>query len=96
MTMVPDRRWPPAWSAGLVDEDVDPETLVLALEAGSWPRELPVPQRRAFALLVLASCEARRDGSTRLALDDKLSERLSAWERPRPIAPPPRRSRRLG
>ncbi|HSS39756.1 MAG TPA: hypothetical protein VLT58_13400, partial [Polyangia bacterium] len=78
MTAAPDRRWPPAWSAGLVGADVDPETLVLALEAGGWPEELPVSQRRAFTLLVLASCEARREGSTRLALDDGLADRLSA------------------
>ncbi len=77
-----DRRWPPAWSAGLVGADVEPETLVLALEAGSWPGELPLEQRRAFALLVLASCEARREGSTRLPLDDGLADRLSALGAP--------------
>ncbi len=78
MTAAPDRRWPPAWSAGLVREEVDPAGLLLALEAAGWPRELPVAQRRAFALLVLASCEARREGSTRLALDGALEPRLVA------------------
>ena len=82
MTAAPDRRWPPAWSAGLVGADVDPETLLLALEAGGWPAALAVAQRRAFALLVLASCEARREGSTRLALDDGLAGRLSALAAP--------------
>jgi exodeoxyribonuclease V alpha subunit len=62
-----------------VGADVDPETLVLALEAGGWPREIPVAERRAFALLVLASCEARREGSTRLGLEDGLPDRLSAF-----------------
>ena len=44
------------------------EALYLALEAASWPRELSLAERRAFALLVLASCEARTEGATRLAL----------------------------
>ena len=78
MTATLDRRWPPAWSAGLVHGDVDPEALLLAFEAAGWPRELPLSQRRAFALLVLASCEARDEGSTRLALDDGLAARLAS------------------
>ncbi len=82
MTAAPDRRWPPAWSAGLVHAEVDPEALVLALEAGGWPRELPAARRRAFALLVLASCEARAEGSTRLALDESLPARLAALGAP--------------
>ena len=82
MTAAPDRRWPPAWSAGLVGADADPETVLLALEAGGWPADLHVSQRRAFALLVLASCEARREGSTRLALDEGLGDRLSALGAP--------------
>lgn len=82
MTATVDRRWPPAWSAGLVHGDVDPGALLLSLEAAGWPRELPLPQRRAFALLVLASCEARSQGSTRLALDDGLGGRLAATGAP--------------
>ena len=78
MTAPVDRRWPPAWSAGLVHADVDPQALLLAFEAAGWPRELALSQRRAFSLLVLASCEARDEGSTRLALDDGLAARLAA------------------
>ncbi len=64
----PERRWPPAWAEGLAGGDVDAEALYLALEAASWPRALPTAERRAFALLVLASCEARGEGATRLVL----------------------------
>ncbi|HSY40518.1 MAG TPA: AAA family ATPase [Polyangia bacterium] len=64
----PERRWPPAWGEALAGGDVDGEALYLALEAACWPRDLPAAERRAFALLVLASCEARTEGATRLAL----------------------------
>ncbi|HSY39677.1 MAG TPA: AAA family ATPase [Polyangia bacterium] len=64
----PARSWPPAWGAALASGDVDGEALYLALEAASWPRDLPAAERRAFALLVLASCEARTEGATRVAL----------------------------
>jgi len=77
-----DRRWPPAWSAGLVTGEVEAEALLLAFEAASWPRDLPLARRRAFALLVLASCEARGEGSTRLALDEGLEARLAALGTP--------------
>ena len=63
-----ERSWPPRWGAALAGDDVDREALYLALEAASWPRDLPVAERRAFALLVLASCEARAEGATRLVL----------------------------
>ncbi|HXJ18971.1 MAG TPA: AAA family ATPase [Polyangia bacterium] len=76
MTAAPDRRWPPAWADGLVQAEVDETALYLALEAGGWPGELPVAARRGFALLVLASCEARQDGSTRLSLGAELEARL--------------------
>ena len=66
----PLRRWPPAWGAALAGDDVDGEALYLALEAASWPRDLPASERRAFALLVLASCQARAEGATRLAVQD--------------------------
>ncbi len=77
----PDRRWPPAWAAGLVaasdtGDTVDETSRYLALEAGSWPRELPAAVRRGFALLVLASCESRQEGNTRLALSTGLEARL--------------------
>jgi exodeoxyribonuclease V alpha subunit len=82
----PERRWPPAWAEALAG-DVDGEALYLALEAASWPRALPAAERRAFALLVLASCEARSEGATRLALQagagtglDARLERLGAAE----------------
>ena len=63
-----ERSWPPPWAAALAGDDVDREALYLALEAASWPRALATSERRAFALLVLASCEARAEGATRLAL----------------------------
>jgi exodeoxyribonuclease V alpha subunit len=64
----PERRWPPLWAEALAGGDVDGEALYLALEAASWPGALPATERRAFALLVLASCEARGEGATRLVL----------------------------
>ena len=83
----PAPRWPPAWAAGSRRGDVDREALYLALEAASWPRALPAAERRAFALLVLASCEARAEGATRLTLQadvdvglDARLERLGAAE----------------
>ena len=74
----PDRRWPPAWAAALAGGDVDAESLYLAIEAASWPRNLPAAERRAFALLVLASCEARAEGATRLALGGEAGRGLGA------------------
>ena len=73
----PERRWPPAWAEALASGDVDGEALYLALEAASWPRNLPAAERRAFALLVLASCEARAEGATRLGLGTGLDARLT-------------------
>ena len=74
----PDRRWPAAWAEALAGGDVDAESLYLALEAASWPRNLPAAERRAFALLVLASCEARAEGATRLALGGEAGRGLDA------------------
>jgi exodeoxyribonuclease V alpha subunit len=74
----PERRWPPAWGEALAGGDVDREALYLALEAASWPRALSAPERRAFALLVLASCEARAEGATRLALQSGVGGSLDA------------------
>jgi exodeoxyribonuclease V alpha subunit len=71
-----DRRWPPAWAGALAGPDTDEAALYLAIEAASWPRELPAASRRAFALLVLASCEARTQGDTRLPLGAELGGRL--------------------
>ena len=73
----PERRWPPAWAVALAGDDVAREALSLALEAASWPRDLAVAERRAFALLVLASCDARDEGATRLALGPGLDTRLT-------------------
>jgi exodeoxyribonuclease V alpha subunit len=74
----PERRWPPAWAEALAAGDVDGEALYLALEAASWPRALPTAERRAFALLVLASGEARAEGATRLALHGDAGRGLDA------------------
>ena len=74
----PERRWPPAWAEALAAGDVDREALYLALEAASWPRALPAAERRAFALLVLASCEARAEGATRLALQGDAGRGMDA------------------
>jgi exodeoxyribonuclease V alpha subunit len=71
-----DRRWPPAWGAALAGPEVDEAALYLALEAASWPRDLAPAARRAFALVVLASCEARTEGATRLPLGAELGDRL--------------------
>ena len=79
----PPRDWPPAWGAALTSGDVDREALYLALEAANWAPALPTDERRAFALLVLASCEARSEGATRLTLGPGLDarvERLGAAE----------------
>ena len=72
----PERRWPPAWAEALVGLDVDEAALHLALETACWPGALAGPARRAFALLVLASCTARMEGATRLALGGGLDGRL--------------------
>jgi exodeoxyribonuclease V alpha subunit len=71
-----DRRWPPPWGTELAGPEADEAALYLALEAASWPRDLPATRRRAFALLVLASCEARTEGATRLSLGGELGGRL--------------------
>ncbi len=71
-----ERRWPPAWGVALAGPDTDEAALYLALEAASWPRGLPAASRRAFGLLVLASCEARTEGATRLPLGGELGARL--------------------
>jgi exodeoxyribonuclease V alpha subunit len=63
-----DRRWPPEWARDLTADDVDEAAAYLAIEAGGWPVDLPPRRRRAFALLVLASIEARGEGATRLGL----------------------------
>ena len=52
------------------DADVAEETLYLVDEAVSWAPALTPPERRAFALVVLALEEARAAGSTRLPLAD--------------------------
>ena len=69
-----DHAWPPEWARDLAagDDgrtDVDDVALHLAIEAGAWPDpSLPRAERRAFALIVLASLDARAEGATRLAL----------------------------
>jgi exodeoxyribonuclease V alpha subunit len=52
------------------DADVAEETLYLVDEAASWAPALSPPERRSFALVVLALEEARAGGSTRLPLAD--------------------------
>jgi exodeoxyribonuclease V alpha subunit len=71
--------WQPEWARGLVTGDVDEASLYLATEAGGWPA-LPVAGRRAFALVVLASLDARGEGATRIRLDAVLPrlERMGA------------------
>ena len=61
--------WPPVWARELVPAtaDVDRAALYLAVEAGGWPT-LERAERRAFALVVLASLESRNGGATRLDL----------------------------
>jgi exodeoxyribonuclease V alpha subunit len=63
--------WPPVWARDLVPAtaDIDRAALYLAIEAGGWPSPTLAPAaRRAFALVVLASLEARGGGATRLDL----------------------------
>jgi exodeoxyribonuclease V alpha subunit len=64
----PDRRWPPTWARGLAGADAAEADVYLAIEAASWPVGLLPGERRAFALLVLASVQARGEGATRLRL----------------------------
>ncbi len=64
------RALPPDLVAAARDADVAEETLYLVDEAVSWAPALPPPERRAFALVVLALEEARAAGSTRLPLAD--------------------------
>jgi exodeoxyribonuclease V alpha subunit len=61
--------WPPAWASDLVPRaaDLDEAAVHLAIEAGGWP-VLPRADRRAFALVVLASLDSRAAGATRLNL----------------------------
>jgi exodeoxyribonuclease V alpha subunit len=61
--------WPPAWARDLVAgaADIDAASLYLAIEAGGWPALAPA-ERRAFALVVLASLDSRGAGATRLDL----------------------------
>ncbi|HXU04357.1 MAG TPA: AAA family ATPase, partial [Polyangia bacterium] len=61
--------WPPAWARDLVPggADIDEASRYLALEVGRWP-DLPAADRRAFALVVLASLDSRGGGATRLDL----------------------------
>jgi exodeoxyribonuclease V alpha subunit len=63
-----DRHWPPIWARALAGDEVDEAAIYLALEAASWPIDLAPGERRAFALLVLASVDARAEGATRLSL----------------------------
>ena len=64
--------WPPAWARDLVPAtaDVDRAALYLAIEAGGWPAPTSprAAERRAFALVVLASLDSRGGGATRLDL----------------------------
>jgi len=63
--------WPPVWARDLVPAtaDVDRSALYLAIEAASWPSPTLAPaERRAFALVVLASLDSRGGGATRLDL----------------------------
>jgi len=61
--------WPPPWARDLVPAgaDIDEGARILAIEAGGWP-DLAPADRRAFALVVLASLDSRGDGATRLDL----------------------------
>ena len=63
--------WPPVWARDLVPAtaDVDRSAVYLAIEAASWPSPTLAPaERRAFALVVLASLDSRGGGATRLDL----------------------------
>jgi exodeoxyribonuclease V alpha subunit len=64
------RALPPDLVAAARDADVAEETLYVVDEAVSWAPALTPPERRAFALVVLALEEARAAGSTRLPLTD--------------------------
>ena len=73
------RRWPAATSTG--------RRSIWRSRPPAGRATLPAAERRAFALLVLASCEARAEGATRLALQagagsglDARLERLGAAE----------------
>src|SRR5262245_40894 len=61
--------WPPVWARDLVPggAEMDQSSVYLAIEAGCWP-DLSREERRAFALVVLASLESRAGGATRLDL----------------------------
>src|SRR5262245_25962525 len=61
--------WPPVWARDLLPAaaDLDPAARYLAIEAGSWPN-LERAERRALALVVLASLDSRGGGATRLDL----------------------------
>jgi exodeoxyribonuclease V alpha subunit len=67
---VNDGPLPPALVVALRDADVPDETVYLAGEAASpsWAPALDDDDRRAWALLVVASLEAHRRGDTRLPL----------------------------
>jgi exodeoxyribonuclease V alpha subunit len=54
----------------LMEADVAAETLYLTSEVARWTPQLLHPDRRAWALLVVASLENQRRGSTRLPLPD--------------------------
>ena len=65
--------WPPVWARDLVPAtaDVDRSAVYLAIEAASWPSPTLAPaERRAFALVVLASLDSRGGGATRLESRD--------------------------
>jgi exodeoxyribonuclease V alpha subunit len=77
----------PAWAHGLFAPETDAGARQLAIEAASWPA-IEAAQRRAFALLVLASLDAEAAGATRLGLDrvaDRVA-RLAAVEADRAAA----------
>ncbi len=67
LTLAP-RALPPDLVAAARAADVAEETLHVVDEAVSWAPALAAPERRAFALVVLALEEARAAGSTRLPL----------------------------
>jgi exodeoxyribonuclease V alpha subunit len=69
MTAADAHAWPPVWARDLVPAgaEIDQASLYLATEAGNWP-DVSREERRAFALVVLASLESRAGGATRLDL----------------------------
>jgi exodeoxyribonuclease V alpha subunit len=69
MTAADAHAWPPVWARDLVPggAEMDQASVYLAIEAGTWP-DLSREERRAFALVVLASLESRAGGATRLDL----------------------------